>query len=109
MWSNRSRAVPSARSKSFAATVESTPPEARSSTSRSPTASRMAAARSSTWSPTDQSASTPQIPCTKFRMRRGPHGVSSTSGWNCSPYCRRASQAIAAFRCWLPRSLPPVE
>ena len=43
-----------------------------------------------------QSPAQPAMLRTKFPSSAAPFGVCTTSGWNCTPYSRRESSAIAA-------------
>ena len=43
-----------------------------------------------------QSPAQPAMVCTKLASSAAPFGVCTTSGWNCTPYSRRESSAMAA-------------
>jgi hypothetical protein len=82
---------------STAATELSTPPERPQITRpASPTCSRMRSIASCLKAAMVQSPAQPQTTCTKLERSRAPSGVCTTSGWNCTPYIRFSSFAMAA-------------
>ena len=86
---------PIARCSSAATTDESTPPDSPRTTSSSPTCARTRAIWSSMMLAAVHSVRQPQMSATKRRNISSPELVWVTSGWNCTPYQRRASSAIA--------------
>ena len=81
---------------SAATTEESTPPDRPRITSSDPTCSRTRAIWSSMMLAAVHSVWQPQISATKRRSSVWPCLVCVTSGWNCTPYQRFSSNAIAA-------------
>ena len=87
---------PIALCSSAATTDESTPPDRPRITSSLPTCSRTRAIWSSMMWAAVHSVWQPQMSMTKRRSSAWPDLVWVTSGWNCTPYQRLSSLAIAA-------------